>query len=487
MYAVAQTRALDQLDQQQVLKNMSNSAVSDRIQELERMKASFPFTSWDEQIEEYYETYAYTLKGLDVYEKEERARIQVQNRQFVNHAPSQEEIAAIQQRQLSGQPPVLSPREKIHKDMSMLLAEAASRQAMVGEADYYRSPVYLEDLPNYDKAKNILAAMLSGSRPLSIKDAYYVAEAAYGKLHLSYAEYNALVQSNGQFIRQWLMENSYDANDPEALHLGIQKFLSDTLYIHVKGEINGHAPYYYDYIDNTAYEDRRNYFVTKTLATGSGQCHTLPVLYLILAEALGAKAYLAYNPVHSFIRYRNNKGTVLNYETTIDRFLPDAFYLETLPIMARAQQHGAYINLLETQQVVASVVLDLGVSFVREHWLADHTFIKDCLKLAQAYFPGKVYINTAQHYVQRRLYAEVFQQRVQEKGITDLAYIDRYPDVMEAYKEYYNYMEKISELGIQEFPESEYRQLLDYHDQKGRFQQAQKIQAKTKKSLFIDP
>src|SRR5690606_10776946 len=113
-------------------------------------------------------------------------------------------------------------------------------------------------------------------------------------------------------------------HDAEALHMGIQKFMGDTLYIHSNGKRKGHLPYYYDFIDPIG-KDRRNYFVTKTLATGSGQCHTLPVVYLLLAEALGVEAYMAYNPQHSFIRFRNNGGSVINYETTVDNYLPDAF------------------------------------------------------------------------------------------------------------------------------------------------------------------
>ncbi len=383
-----------------------------------------------------------------------------------------------------------SPQMRAQEDLYQTLQEVSYASHVIGENGYYSSSTYLNDLPNYTKAKENIKKMLSGEKPLSIKDAYYNSESAFGNLHLSYEEYNKTIQENTKFIKQWLMENGYNLKDPEALHLGIQKFLSDTLYVGAKSidqmpvSKKSHTPYYYDYIDYTSAEDRRNYFVTKTLATGTGQCHTLPVTYLILAEALGVETFLSYNPTHSFIRYKNNKGTMLNYETTVDRFLPDAFYLETLPAMAKAKKNNIYMNNLNKKQIVATVMIDLAVNFVQEHWLSDRKFIKECMSISAPYFPNVEYVNTANDYLNKRLYADTFNRKVKEKGIKNMSEIKKYPDVMEAYKNLQGYMEKVSSLGIQDFPESEYIRMMEYYDEKGKLQTAKQIDAKSKKNLF---
>ena len=49
-----------------------------------------------------------------------------------------------------------------------------------------------------------------------------------------------------------------------------------------------------------------------------------------------------------------------------------------------------------------------------------------------------------------------------------------------------NRQEKVSRLGIQDFPESEYLRILEYYDYKGRLQIAKKLNAKTKKDLFFN-
>ncbi len=420
-----------------------------------------------------------------------RKHIEETNRQqmqlFGNQPPpSQEDIRKAQQRQIEGKPPELSPREKMEKEMVELLWETQYNSAVANSKGYYNSQTYLMDVSDYIQARDRIRKMLYDSIPLSIKDAYYFSEAAYGTLHLTYGEYIALIESNENFIKQWLTQNRYSLTDPEALHLGIQKFMSDTLYAVINGTRQGHIPYYYDYIDATSAGDRRNYFVTKTLATGSGQCHTFPVTYLILAEALGVEAHLAYNPMHSFIRYANNAGTVVNYETTVDRFLPDAFYLETLPVMEEAYRNDLYVTDLSKKQVVASVLFDLAVNFIQEHWLGDQTFIRECMEIAMPYFPNQGFVNTASNYLHKRLYADAFNSKVQEKGIRNINDIPKYPDVYEAYTNYYGYMERVQALGIQDFPEAEYLRMLEYYDEKSRLQIARNVKAKEKRPLFIN-
>src|SRR5690606_32944098 len=108
--------------------------------------------------------------------------------------------------------------------------ENQSINSITNEKDYYNSDYFKNDLSGYIKAKQVIQEMLNGKQSLSIKDAFYFSEAAFGDLHLTYNEYNKTITDNVNFILQWLKENNYNRNDPEALHFGIQKFMADTLY-----------------------------------------------------------------------------------------------------------------------------------------------------------------------------------------------------------------------------------------------------------------
>ena len=418
------------------------------------------------------------LRHMREREEERIRRQNAEIRQRFGHTPSPKETY-----EFTGKP-VVPPQLRLQNEMKELLRESERNDFIASEKAYYQSKAYLDDLPRYIKARDLIAEMLRGGRDLSVKDAFYLAESAYGDLHLSYEEYSKIIAGNAAFIRQWLRENNYPPRDAEALHMGIQKFMGDTLYIHSNGERKGHLPYYYDFIDPIG-KDRRNYFVTKTLATGSGQCHTLPVVYLLLAEALGVEVYMAYNPQHSFIRFRNNGGSVINYETTVDNYLPDAFYMETLPAMAGAYQNSFYIHNLDKRQVVASVLFDLGASFVREHWMGNHAFLWSCIELGRSAFPGQFYISIACDYLHKRLYADALYRKARERGVTRLSDLGAYPDVREAWDRYRNYMEQVAALGIQEMPEPEYMRLMAHYDHKSRLQRESGIDAKSKRNLFF--
>jgi hypothetical protein len=385
----------------------------------------------------------------------------------------------------------ITPQMRRQRELDEIFKEVNRYGREMSEEEYRASRQYQNDFLHYRKAADQLKEMLEGKRKPSLKEACFLAEAAYGNLPLTYNEYNDIIKENAAFIRQWLSENGYPGNEPEAIHLGIQKFLSDTLYTGKSTDNSAlarkaHHPYRYDYIDAIAADDRRNYFVTKTLASGTGQCHTLPVTYLLLAEALNVPVLLAYNPQHSFIQFKNRQGVTLNYETTIDRFLPEQFYLETLPKMANARKNSIYLCGLNKKQVIATVLIDLAVSFVREHLLADPAFIEECLQATERLFPEQSYINNSYVYLKKRLLADRFNRKIKERKIRTHQEIEKHPDIVEDYNRFHEYMMTIEQLGIEEFPEEEYLRMMRYHDEKGKLQNINNPNAKEKKSLFFN-
>ena len=79
-------------------------------------------------------------------------------------------------------------------------------------------------------------------------------------------------------------------------------------------------------------------FVQKLLVTGKGQCNSLPKLYLILAEEIGAEAHLALSPNHSYIKFPDDEGNWHNIELTNNMLTTDAFILNSGYVKAEAIQ-----------------------------------------------------------------------------------------------------------------------------------------------------
>jgi len=59
-----------------------------------------------------------------------------------------------------------------------------------------------------------------------------------------------------------------------------------------------------------------SHFVTKLMRSGIGQCYSMPLYYLILAEKIGAKAYWSFSPKHSFVKIQDKNGVWYNLELT---------------------------------------------------------------------------------------------------------------------------------------------------------------------------
>lgn len=441
----------------------------------------------------------YPVSSTESYNRDEwnsKNNIQQRNQQLIDYHEQK-------QKQRANMTKVADPHltdEKYRKELQQqemdfllqTLNEVSTVNTYMKKTGAYKASEYQLSAKKYQQTFENLKSILEGQKELSLKGAYYQFEAAYGGLHLSYEEYSDIINKSVDFIKTWLTQNGYDLNDQEALHLGIQKFMGDTLTIKVRKTDNNnsfgssvkHLPYYYDYIDYKAKDDFRNYFVTKTLATGTGQCNNLPALYLLLAEGLGAKAYLSFAPQHSFIKYLNNKGQIINYEPTINWHLTDQDYVKEMPVMTNAIQNRIYLDTLNKQQVVASLMIDLAYSFTQKHWLDNGVFVNNCVDYALNFFYQKNGNITA-HMLKSYVYAAELDKLLYEKNITDLSQINQYPEVLSAFKKYRENERKIMLLGFQGFPESKYMAMLEKHDTRGKLQIAKKIDVKSKKNLFV--
>ncbi len=357
--------------------------------------------------------------------------------------------------------------------------------------NYWQSTEYKNAIRPFEQSRDFMKEMLTGKRTLSIKEAYFALESAYGDMYLDRSQFERKIQQSVVFIRQWMLENNLDIRSNQDIHEALQRFMADTLYIKgvSKSDVRfvnnptGHLPFYYDYIDNRSEKDTRNYHVSKTLATGTGQCHTLPSVYLILAEALGAEVYLSYAPVHSFIKFRDSQGTIHNYEATSDWLMSDQFYMKDLHIRTEAIRSRLYLDTLNTQQIVAACLIDLAWFHNKRYGTADGRFVNSCVDFALNYFPNKA--NEAALQLKSGIYANELLHLLSKNGIYDLKDLDDVQGARALYNKIVANEDYLRSLGYQPIPEEAYEAMLQRHDKKGRWQIASQIQTKEKRNLFF--
>lgn len=384
-----------------------------------------------------------------------------------------------------------NPAFQKEKERLDLMNEINQINNKINKSGYYDSEAYNKDFANYQNGFQKLKDMLEGKTPLSITDALYYEESAYGNLHISYQEYKQTIAQSKDFMQKWMQQNNRNPNNPEAVHLTIQKFMGDELSIviqnpdskDIKPKKITHKPFMYDFDDYKAEKDLRNYFVTKTLATGTGQCHTLPCAYMVFAEAMGVDASITYVHQHSFIKYKNSKGTIENYEPTVDWHMSDNDYMEDVPVMAEAIKNKMYLQALTKKQMIASIMIELANNFHREHWTKDGKFLNECIDYAMKYFE-KGEGNREGLLLKNLVLASQLDIALYKNKITDLKDVYKTEETAKLYEAFRKSSNKIDTLGIQDFPENVYYAMLERHDKGGKLQQAKKIDTKSKKSLF---
>ena len=384
------------------------------------------------------------------------------------------------------------------KEIDLLKQEIAKHNKVVQQPKQKVKPIdtnaYKRDLQTFENALQQLKT-LAKNPSATLEDAFYITESAFGKPYLSKQEYTNQINKSVSFIQTWMKQNNINPNDNEAKHLAIQKFMSEPLTV---GESIGskehgvvlktkqHLPFFYDYNDYQAEQDYRNFFVTKALATGGGQCNSMPMVYLLLAEKLNAPTYLTFAPQHSFIKYQNNDGSITNYEATSNWHINDLWYQENLFISPEAIKSGIYMDTLNKQKIIAQCMLELATQYTYKiPFILDRgEFIKKCLWESDRYYPKQNNINA---YFLYSIYLKgSLQYFLYDHNITNLDQIKNNEFAYSLQKEYQQNEAYIKELGYQDMPKEMYENMLKQHENKNQQQQKRKLNGKQKRNLFIE-
>ena len=296
-------------------------------------------------------------------------------------------------------------------------------------------------------------SMLQGKQPLNLGRSVFLIENAYLGNSLNYTDYQNTIKSKVELCKQKIREDKLDPNSNIVKNMMLFRLVSDTLKIKVKGAEKPltHLPIKYDlegYDYTTHYGTQ---FVTYLMKNGIGQCHSMPLYYLVLAEEMGAKAYLAYSPLHSFVKIQDEKGTWYNLELTCGAILSDAHYMNSSYIKAEAIRNRIYLEPMDKTNIVAQMMLEMASGYYEKYGYDD--FYLKC-------------VNTAQQYLSNKLNATISKVAYEEQLTMVLAYLldAKKPEIMKekspgAYKHYEQVQalyKQIDDLGYEELPKSVY-------------------------------
>lgn len=126
-------------------------------------------------------------------------------------------------------------------------------------------------------------------------------------------------------------------------------------YLYDPGPWNDNRPFRYDLADPYG-KKIENKLLATYLRTRLGNCVSMPVLFAILADRLGADVTLSTAPLHVFVKMTDETGRVIDIEATDHGYpVKDEFYRRKLAISDKAVASGIYLAKLSRAESVALI------------------------------------------------------------------------------------------------------------------------------------
>ncbi|MEM9982147.1 MAG: hypothetical protein AAF734_06610, partial [Bacteroidota bacterium] len=246
----------------------------------------------------------------------------------------------------------------------------------------------------YEISFEQLQQMLQGQQPYSLKKAIFTVENAFFQQQLSYPRFEEVIAQLAHLAQLYAAVNDlpqYKAKDKEEVTLAsaILQVMTDTVtIIDARERKLQHLPYRYDFEDFWGEQQWVSTFVTKLMTLKTGNCHSLPLLYKLVADELGVETFLARAPNHLYIKRRSLQDGWYNTELTSASFPMDGWLSASGYIHMDAIRNGTYMDTLSQTQNIALCLVDLANGYQRKNHNSDPSFVLKCVDLALTYYPN---------------------------------------------------------------------------------------------------
>lgn len=336
----------------------------------------------------------------------------------------------------------------------------------------------LEGAEAYRSAFSEISKMADGQKAFSIKEANFLVENAYFNNKADYQEFDKIIKQIGQFINWKMDEVGFDKNSNLAKNVMLYRFFADTL--EVKSKEMVHYPLKYDFEDYLGKEDWTKMFVSKALVTNSGQCHSLPLLYLILADEIGAKAQLSFSPSHTYIKFQDDNDKWYNVELTNGMFTTDAFILQSGYVKSEALSNKIYMQPLREKQLIAHTLYDLAKGYTSK--FCYDSFVETVINKALELDPNNINAQMVlSDYKTLRFQYVISQIKVPPQ------HIHKFPKAKELLDEMYAQYEVVDNFGYEDMPADEYEKWLNSLNDAKQKQQSQELFKGLNQKIKINP
>ena len=192
------------------------------------------------------------------------------------------------------------------------------------------------------------------------------------------------------------------------------------------------------------------------LETNTGQCKSMPELFLNVAQAMNAEAHLAFAPEHSYIKFKDERGDWHNIELTNGKLTSDAFILGSGYIKSEAIQNKLYMRPMDKKEVIAHMFWVLARNYHEQHgW---DSFVLKCINKTLEYSPNHIFA----HLEKSDYYTLLFGYVLKQAGVPPKNVLkENYPKAWEIYQKRDAIYAQTDNIGYEEMPKDAYEKWLN--------------------------
>lgn len=341
-----------------------------------------------------------------------------------------------------------SKKEKQIHDLKILLSQEKETLPKIAPLTKERN----KETIHYKTAFEEILRLYDSNDKYALKQVIFLIENAYSDNKLSYVSYNRHIDQKVSLLQNLIKKENISDNDMLGKNYLIQKLFSENVtgYDEKSGTIK-HSRYQYDFNDFFGETDWSNMFVTKLLETGKGQCHSMPLLYLIFAQEINAKAWLSLAPQHLYIKFPDNTGrNILNFETTQGSPVTNDWLMESGFINSVAIKNEIYLDTLGKNELYSTLLADLALGYANKFGYDAffESIVDTVLKLNPKSIQGLM--------LKSDLLIPLVNTELKKAGNPPIEEIQKYPPANKYYSLLMALYDVIDNLGYQNMPKERY-------------------------------
>jgi hypothetical protein len=397
------------------------------------------------------------------------------------HYRQQPQIKSGEPRPLSDEWIEKNKQQQIHKVMQEMERKEQMRllkEEMRKEGKLAEYNEYLQVSRIYQGAYAQLMDM--GSDSFSVTKSVFIVENAFHNNKLDYSSFAKAIKEIAGLCRQIMKTERLDPNDDLAKNYAIQKLFSGgaQVYDQRTKTLKPVKPLQYDFNDFFGEKDWKKMFVTKLMKTGMGQCHSMPLFYMAVAEELGARSWLALGPEHFYIRFPGGNGNIYNFETTRGKIVSDQALVGSGFITPAAIKSRIYMDTLSTQQMLSLMATDLVLGY---NWKlrAYDPFAEQVIDRILAGDPNNLPALLVKYDIARNM----FENEADRLGRPHPDVLHQYPHLYRLFISAKEMETRINNLGYQPMPKEAYGQWMQDMKEKEKEQESKQLQEQVKRLL----